>query len=228
MTAAERVAEVRGRIEAAARRAGRGADEIELIAVSKTHSVEAILAVAEAGVGVFGENRVQEAETKIPRLSGFRWHFIGRLQRNKARKAVELFEMIHSVDSIRLGRTLARLGRERNRPVEGLIEVNLGGEESKGGVDPEDLEALVEALTIEEGLRIRGLMTVPPFAEDPEESRPYFRQLAELSRQVEARGVPGVSLEHLSMGMSADFEVAIEEGATMIRVGTALFGPRQR
>lgn len=226
MTTAERVEQVRARIERAAARAGRDPRQIELIAVSKTHGLEQIDAVAAAGVRSFGENRIQEAVEKIVRRPELSWHFIGRLQRNKARRAVEHFELIHSVDSLRLGQALDRIGCEMGREVEALVEVNLGGETSKAGVAPDQLEDLLRGLAGLEALRLRGLMTVPPRADDPQAVRPLFRALAEQQRRLRELGLPGVSLEHLSMGMSGDFEVAVEEGATMVRVGSALFGPR--
>ncbi len=230
---AARVADVRSRIEAAARRAGRDPRAVTLVGASKTVAPESIRAAHAAGVRVFGENRVQEAAPKIAVVPAARWHLIGHLQRNKARRAVELFELIHSLDSVRLAEVLDRLGQERGRPVETLIEVNLGGEETKTGFAPEDLRAALGELAGRPGLRILGLMTIPPFFDDPEAARPFFRDLAALARDLSeagrdlaARGRPGVTCEHLSMGMSGDFEAAVEEGATFVRVGTALFGPR--
>ncbi len=227
MTVTERVREIQRRIEAAARRAGRDPAEVTLVGASKRQPVERLLEARDAGVRVLGENRVQEALAKVPQVPGVRWHMIGRLQRNKARKAVEVFELIHSLDSLRLAETLDRLGVERGRPVECLVEVNVGGEESKGGVAPEDLGPFLEAVAGREGLRVLGLMTIPPWREDPEDVRPYFRLLRELAEEAAARRLPGVAMRELSMGMSHDFEVAIEEGATFVRIGTALFGPRE-
>ncbi len=226
MTVTERVREILGRIESAARRAGRDPAEVVLVGASKRQPIERLLEARDAGVRVFGENRVQEALGKIPQVPGVRWHMIGRLQRNKARRAAEAFELIHSVDSLRLAEVLDRLGRERGRPVECLVEVNVGGEETKGGVAPAELPGFLEALAGREGLRVLGLMTLPPWREDPEEVRPYFRQLRRLAEEAAARRLPGIEMRHLSMGMSHDFEVAIEEGATFVRIGTALFGPR--
>jgi len=226
MTVTERVREIQRRIEAAARRAGRDPTEITLVGASKRQPVERLLEARDAGVRVLGENRVQEALAKVPQVPGVRWHMIGRLQRNKARKAVEVFELIHSLDSLRLAETLDRLGMERGRPVECLVEVNVGGEESKGGVAPAELPAFLEAIAGREGLQVLGLMTIPPWREDPEGVRPYFRLLRELAEEAAARRLPGVTMRELSMGMSHDFEVAIEEGATFVRIGTALFGPR--
>lgn len=223
---ARRVARLFERIETACHRGGRNLREVTLVAASKTMPVEAIRAAAEAGVAVFGENRVQEAIRKIEALPGLHWHMIGTLQRNKARKAIDLFEMIHSVDSLELGLTLERLGRERHRPVEALLEVNVGGEETKGGFPPGEIPETLRRLAGLEGLRIRGLMAIPPPVADPEESRRPFRTLRQLAEDLDRLSLPLVAMQELSMGMSDDFEIAIEEGATLIRVGTALFGPR--
>ena len=225
---AERLANVRARIERAARGVGREPSSVTLVAVSKTVGLEQILEAVEAGQRDFGENRVQEALGKIAGLPGIRWHMVGHLQRNKARHVVGRFELIHSVDSARLVDVLDRLGRERGLVVRTLVEVNVGGEASKSGVLPGDLPALLDHAAGREGLAVEGLMTVPPWTEDPQDARPFFVALARL-REAESRAArPGVHLEHLSMGMSHDFEVAIEEGATIVRVGTAIFGPRPR
>jgi pyridoxal phosphate enzyme (YggS family) len=214
----DRAREIARRVELAARRAGRPPSAVTLVAASKSQPPAALAEAFAAGIRVFGENRVQEAEPKIAALPGPRWHFIGRLQRNKARRAVELFELIHSVDSVRLAEALARLGEERGRPVCVLVEVNLGGEATKGGFEVDELPEALAALAGRPGLEVQGLMTIPPPVDDPEQSRPFFRRLAELARRHD--------LPQLSMGMSDDFEVAIEEGATFVRVGTALFGER--
>ncbi len=225
---AGRLAGVRERIERAARRAGRDPSSVTLVAVSKTVEPARILEAIEAGQRDFGENRVQEALDKIPRLPAVRWHMVGHLQRNKARRVVGRFELIHSVDSLKLVDVLDRLGRERGFVVRALVEVNVGGEASKSGVAPEDLPALLDHAAGREGLAIEGLMTVPPWAEDPQDARPFFAALARLRDRESRAARPAVRLEHLSMGMSHDFEVAIEEGATIVRVGTAIFGPRAR
>ncbi len=221
-----------GRIAAAAVRAGRDPGSVTLVAASKTQPVDALRAALAAGVPVLGENRVQEAEPKIAALTGgvaggvVRWHFIGRLQRNKARRAVELFELIHSLDSLRLAEVLDRLGQERGAPVPALVEVNLGGEDSKGGFEPGDLPEALRRMDGLPGLAVRGLMTIPPPVDDPEASRPHFRRLRDLAGGVAALGLSRVTMAELSMGMSDDYEVAVEEGATFVRVGTALFGAR--
>lgn len=204
----------------AAERAGRRAGEISLVAAAKTRSAAEIDAAIAAGIGDVGENYVQEASARKAEVRGAaNWHMIGRLQRNKARKAVETFSIIQSVDSLPLGVALARLGSERDEPVRVLIEVNLGGEATKGGVEPDALAELVGRLRELRGLAVEGLMTVPPPG-PPESVRPLFSRLRELGERLR--------LHELSMGMTDDFEVAIEEGATMVRIGRAVFGEREK
>jgi PLP dependent protein len=224
-----RLALVRQRMDACASRAGRAPEEMTLIAVSKTHPPEILRRAIEAGALDLGENRVQEADAKITELGreSARWHLIGHLQANKARRAVALFDVIHSLDSASLARRLDHLCADASReelPV--LIQVDLAGEETKSGVDEEELPRVVEAVVACERLRLAGLMTLPPFFEDAELARPYFRRLRELRDALTSGGNFGPERGELSMGMSHDFEVAIEEGATMVRVGTAIFGAR--
>jgi PLP dependent protein len=228
----ERLAEVRRRIEQAALRANRTPEEIRLVGVSKTQPAELLKLALAAGLRDFGENRVQEADAKIAEVGrrDARWHLIGHLQANKARRAVVLFDLIHSLDSISLARRLDRLCIEEGReelPV--LIQVDLGGEATKTGVSEEELPLMVAAVTAAERLRLRGLMTLPPFFEEAERVRPFFRRLRELRDALFAREAFGAngSGGELSMGMSHDFEIAIEEGATLVRVGTAIFGERR-
>lgn len=210
---------VRERVARAAERAGRRPDDVLLIGVSKTVDVERIRRALAAGIGALGENRVQEAKTKIEALGRpVPWHLIGHLQTNKARDAVALFDVIHSVDRVELAREIDRRAQARDRIIDALVEVNLGGEASKGGAAPDGVGAVLDALSGLGHLRVRGLMAIPPVVERAEEARRWFRALRELG---ERHG-----LKELSMGMSADFEVAIEEGATMVRVGTAIFGAR--
>jgi hypothetical protein len=223
---ADNLAEVRGRIAAACARAGRDPAAVTRGGVTKPVPVPAIRAALDAGLAVLGENRVQEALPKLDELPGARWHFIGELQRNKARRVAERFELIHSVDSLRLGEALARIGEELGRPVRALVEVNVGGEASKAGIEPDELEPLLRGLAGRPGLVIRGLMAVPPPVDDPEDARSYFRRLAELAHAAAELGLAGVAMDELSMGMTHDFEVAIEEGATFVRVGTGIFGAR--
>jgi pyridoxal phosphate enzyme (YggS family) len=215
----ESLARIEGRIQQAAHRAGRPRDQITLVAVTKTFPAAVTREAYALGLRHFGENYIQEFERKVPELAGLseaRFHFLGHLQSNKVRLASELFHAIDSLDSDKLARKINDIGIQQNV----MIEVRLGNEASKSGVDPEALPALVDAVRACSNLTLRGLMTMPPFADDPEESRPYFRQLHRLA------GRHGLSC--LSMGMSQDFEVAIEEGATQVRIGTALFGLRQK
>jgi PLP dependent protein len=226
----ERLDEVRRRIERRARLAGRDPAEITLVAVSKTHPPALLRRAIEAGATDLGENRVQEAEVKIEEVGRrqARWHLIGHLQANKARRAVTLFDVIHSVDSVALARRLDRLCAEEGRaflPV--MIQVDLAGEKTKSGVSEDDLPLLVSAIKSSERLRLTGLMTLPPFFEEAERARPYFRRLRELRDAHRERDDFGDHRGELSMGMSNDYEVAIEEGATMVRVGTAIFGERR-
>jgi len=222
---AENLNLIQQRIAAACARAGRDASSVILIAVSKTHPPEAIKLAADAGLLTFGENKVQEAKAKIPLCPGnLRWHFIGHLQSNKCRDAVELFSMIQSVDSLALAHELNKRCDLAAKTLPVLLEVNVAGEASKFGYPPERLLAELAALNALPRLEIHGLMTVPPYVTDPEKARPHFRRLRELKTECEQ--ILGAPLPHLSMGMSGDFEVAIEEGATIVRVGTALFGER--
>jgi pyridoxal phosphate enzyme (YggS family) len=227
-----RAADVLGRVERAACRAGRDPAAVKLVAVSKTHPAALVReAAASAGLKIFGENRVQEAEAKIDELQAvpdLRWHLIGRLQPNKARRAVRLFELIHTVDTAALLERLERIcveeGRER---LEVLAQVDLAGEATKGGARAADLPSLFEVSGRCTRVHCRGLMIVPPFFKEMEQVRPYFRRLRELRDEWGARGAFGAEAGELSMGMSHDYEAAVEEGATLVRVGTALFGERE-
>lgn len=222
------LADVRGRMLEAARRAGRDPADISLIAVTKTHSAKIVEQALMAGITIFGENKVQEAEDKIAEIGRDRaeWHLIGRLQSNKARRAIQLFDVIHSVDSLDLARRLERICKEEDRArLRVLIEVDLAGESAKTGIAENDVHEVAGWLATCERLHLDGLMIVPPYFEDPELVRPYFRRLRSLRDALDEQGlIAGTG--HLSMGMSHDFEVAIEEGATMVRVGTAIFGAR--
>ncbi len=222
----DRIRRVLERIGQAEERSGRPPGSVVLLAASKTRPVEVLQEAWKAGIRRFGENRVQELVAKAPHLPEAEWHMIGRLQRNKARRAVNSAELIHSLDSPSLAETLDRLGRERSRPVHALVEVNLGGEAAKGGIAPQDLPAFLQTLAGRDGLQIQGLMAIPPPGRTAEDSRAHFRSLADLARAAAERRLPGVEMKHLSMGMSADYVVAIEEGATIVRLGTEVFGPR--
>ena len=222
-----RVHAVQERIRAACARCGRDPATVHLIAVSKTHSAEQVAAVAACGLTVFGENRVQEALAKIPAApSHLSWHLVGHLQRNKAHAAAGAFDLIHSVDSVRLLETLNQAGDEWGRTVRVLLEVNVSGEASKFGLPPAEVPAVLAAANRLARIEVRGLMTIPPFTEDAERARPHFRRLRALRDQWRAE--TGHTLDELSMGMSHDLEIAIEEGAHWVRVGTSLFGARAR
>lgn len=224
----DRVAAVLRRIQEAARRTGRDPTDVQLIAATKTVPVERIREGMAAGITVCGESRLQEALPKIDalRLEGTRWHFIGRLQRRKVRHVVGVFDLIHSVDSLELAREIDRRAGEAGLRQTVLLEVNLGAEQTKGGFLPEQVGSVLPDLAGLSSIHVKGLMAVPPLTADAESSRPYFRRLRQLARELEARPFPNVSLTELSMGMSADYDVAVEEGATMVRVGTAIFGAR--
>lgn len=225
----QRLNEVMGKIDTVARRCGRDPKEITLVAVSKTHPVEILLAAIANGLTDFGENRIQEAESKIPRVGqkAARWHLIGHLQTNKANRAVKLFDIIHTLDSAALAQRLDRLCAEAGRDqLDVLVQVDQGGEATKSGVLIQDLPELLNVVSACSRLRLRGLMTLPPFFEDTARVRSFFKSLRELRDELKADGVFGDDQGELSMGMSHDFEVAIEEGATMLRIGTAIFGER--
>lgn len=226
----DRLEQIRERIARAAQRVGRRPTEITLLGASKQVDPERILLAIECGLHHIGENRVQEAEAKLASIPALReratWHMIGHLQKNKVRRALRLFDVIQSVDSIRLAQALERVAGELGRALPVYIEVNVAEEATKFGVRPDDLFPLAETLAGCAHLRVDGLMTIPPYTDDPEAARPYFRQLRELLDELNRRRILPGEIRGLSMGMSHDFEVAIEEGATLIRLGTAIWGPR--
>jgi pyridoxal phosphate enzyme (YggS family) len=227
------IAEVQQRTADASRRVGRQPQEVVLMAVSKTHPAERIRAAYGGGIRVFGENRVQEFAGKASSLldlADAQWHMIGHLQSNKAAKAAELFGAVDSLDSLKLAERLNAAAESQNKKIPVLIEMNVGGEAAKSGVPPEsrDLEDLLLAAPRFGALEFRGLMTVPPFSEDAEDARPYFRRLREIRDTIARRKLAAISMDVLSMGMSHDFEVAVEEGSTCVRVGTAIFGERPK
>jgi pyridoxal phosphate enzyme (YggS family) len=233
MSISANISSVQERITAAARRAGRNLDDVILMAVSKTQPPERIYEAYGAGLRTFGENRVQEFAGKaqaLRDLNAAEWHMIGHLQTNKAAKTAELFRAVDSVDSLKLAEKLDAAARTLGRKLDVLIEINVGGEAAKTGVtsDSPALDELLIAAPRLEALVFRGLMTVPPFTRDPQGARPYFRKLRELRDRIAARKLPAVGMDQLSMGMSHDFEVAIEEGSTHVRVGTLIFGERTR
>jgi PLP dependent protein len=220
---------IREKIAQASAACGRSVDEISLLAISKTFPQDFIARAAAAGIRRFGENRVQEAETKIPPLrefQGLEWHLVGHLQTNKAQRAAELFDVIHSVDSIKLAARLNQASIEIGKTLSVLLQIDLGEEATKFGAEPGQIREIVEGIANFDALRLDGLMTIPPFFEDPEEVRPYFARLRELRDNLEMEQPGCLGQKHLSMGMSHDFEQAIQEGATILRIGTAIFGQR--
>ncbi len=220
---------VHTRIADAARKSGRPPESVRLIAVSKEIADDKIIEARKAGAVLFGENKVQEALDKIERLAGenIRWHFIGHLQKNKVKQVVGRFEMIHSIDSLELAEAVHKKSVDLGVVTPVLVQVNISGEESKFGISPGELEGFLRPVSRLPGIRVEGLMTIPPFDPDPGKSRPYFVRLRELRDRCAGLAIENISMDELSMGMSNDFEVAVEEGATIVRVGTAIFGPRR-
>ncbi len=233
MSIASNLSEIHDRIEKAAARAGRNSSDVALMAVCKTFPAEAILEAHDAGQRLFGENRVQEFADKHPKvaaLSDARFHMIGHLQSNKTIKAAEIFHAVDSIDSTKLAQRLNDAAQKLGKILDVLIEINVGGEEAKTGIAPDspEIDSILSQAPGLKNLHVRGLMTVPPFTDDPEGARPYFRKLRELRDRLAARQPPSITLDVLSMGMSHDFEVAIEEGSTCVRIGTAIFGVRPK
>lgn len=223
----ENLALIQEKIAAAAVKSGRQPEDICLVAVTKTVPPERIKEAITAGIGHIGENRVQEAVAKAEAIPpGVTWHLIGHLQRNKAKQALPMFDLIHSLDSLRLAETLQQRAEELDRTVNCLVEVNVAGEETKHGIAPDQVLPLLRQVSALPRLSVHGLMTVAPYVDDPEEVRPVFRRLREMARAIDKLQLPRVSMDQLSMGMSGDFEVAVQEGATMVRIGSAIFGAR--
>jgi pyridoxal phosphate enzyme (YggS family) len=224
----ERYDAIMGRIRRATVECGRSPEAVRLVAVSKTVPADRVLAAIEAGMTVFGENYIQEARDKIDRMAQVpvSWHFIGHLQSNKAKYAVPIFDLIHSVDSFKLALEIDKQARKHGKTQDILIQVNVSGEASKSGIEPGEALALAGEIAGLEHVALRGLMTMPPFFDDPERARPYFRALRQLADRIRQEGLAGVGMDELSMGMTGDFEAAIEEGATLVRIGTAIFGER--
>ena len=217
------------RIATAATGCGRNPQTVRLVAVSKTVDVDRVARAIDAGVTVLGENYIQEARDKFNALydRSVQWHFIGHLQSNKAKYAVRMFDLIHSVDSLKLAQAIDKAAAKNGKVQDILIQVNISREETKSGTSEADAVELVEAAGRLENIRVKGLMTMPPYYDDPDRARPFFRRLARLAETITARNLSGVAMDELSMGMTGDFEVAIEEGATLVRIGTAIFGARQ-
>jgi len=224
----ENLSQIKRRIIEAAKRAGRDPSGVRLLAVTKEQSDVTVAEGIQAGMTLLGENKVQEASSKIEALgrNGLEWHFIGRLQKNKVKFIFDLFDLIHSVDSLALAEAIHKTAQKIGSCMPVLLQINISGEESKLGMDPLDLPKEIEGVAKLEGVKIKGLMTIPPYTSDPENSRPYYARLRELRDTCSSLNIPRICLDELSMGMSNDYEVAIEEGATLVRVGTGLFGPR--
>ena len=213
------------KIKKAALRASRNPEKIKLVAVTKTATIEQIIEAISAGVKIIGENKVQEAKEKYQILSAdIEWHLVGHLQTNKVKYAIEIFDLIHSVDSIKLAKEIDRRSLQFGMITNVLVEVNVSGEETKYGIKPEEVEPFLKEISEFSRIKVRGLMTIAPIAEDQEEVRPYFRKLRELSEEIKSQHIKNVKMDYLSMGMTEDFEVAIEEGANIVRIGRGIFG----
>lgn len=225
----DRLLDIKRRIETAARRSGRPPEAVRLVAVAKTHPAELVRCAIAAGVTIVGENYIQEASNKFDALIDqmVSWHFIGHLQRNKAKYAVRMFDLIHTVDSIKLARELEHQAQKAGKVQDVLVQVNIGGEASKSGVAEQALADLLYGIHNLPHIRVRGLMTLPPFFDDPEGARPCFAAMRRLSERVRSWVIPNIEMAELSMGMTGDFETAVEEGATLVRIGTAIFGERR-
>ena len=225
----DRLEKIRLRIAQAAQACGRDAAEVRLVAVSKTMDAQQVARAIDAGADILGENYIQEAREKFNLLYDrpAQWHFIGHLQSNKAKYAVRMFDLIHSVDSLKLATVLDKEARKRDKVQDILVQVNISREETKSGIDATEAIELIRQISRLDHIRVQGLMTMPPFFDAPERARPYFHELAQLRDQIVSLDIPGVHLKELSMGMTGDFEVAIAEGATLVRIGTAIFGARQ-
>jgi len=224
----ENLERVQEKIEKAAFKAGRDPRTVMLVAVSKTVEAERVHEAIQAGVNILGENYVQEARDKIDKLGHtVEWHFIGHLQTNKAKHAVDLFDVIHSIDRVDLAQEIDRIAAKKGKTIPALIQVNISGEESKHGIDRDGLIRLIDEIIPLRNISLQGLMTMPPYFDNPDMARPYFQVLRGIKEEMNQRFKGGISLQELSMGMSSDFEAAIEEGATLVRIGTAIFGERQ-
>ncbi len=222
------IKDIRSRIQKAAKKSGRSVDEVKLVVVTKTVEAERINEAIRAGVDIIGENRVQEAEAKFCQITQrVEKHLVGHLQTNKAKKAIELFDFIQSVDSIHVAEEISRRALQRGKAMDVLVEVNTSGEATKFGIEPERVLSLIETISKLEGIRIKGLMTIGLFSDNPEDTRPCFKKLKTLFEEIKSADIPNVEMHYLSMGMTSDFEVAIEEGSNMVRIGTGIFGPRR-
>jgi len=227
-TIEENIKDIRSRIEKSAEKSSRRAKEIKLVVVTKTVEIDRINEAIRGGIDIIGENRIQEAEAKFNQLTeNVEKHLVGHLQTNKAKKATELFDLIQSVDSVRVAEAISRKAMEKGRVMDVLVEVNTSGEATKFGVEPDQVLSLIETISKLEGIKIKGLMTIGLFSDNPEDTRPCFKKLKTLFEEIKSANIPEVEMRFLSMGMTSDFEVAIEEGSNMVRVGTGIFGPRR-
>jgi pyridoxal phosphate enzyme (YggS family) len=223
----ENLKEIRSRIAKTATKGGRRGEEIRLVAVTKTVEVERIKEAIRCGVEIIGENRIQEAESKFTQIGeNVEKHLVGHLQTNKAKRAVELFDLIQSVDSLHIAQEISTRASQIGKVMDVLVEVNTSGEKTKFGVEPEETLSLIEAISKLEKIRVKGLMTIGLFSDNPEDTRPCFMKLKTLFEEIKSANIPNVEMYYLSMGMTSDFEVAIEEGSNMVRIGTGIFGPR--
>lgn len=223
----QNIQQIKSKIKAAAERSGRNWEDIHLVAVTKNFSAEVVQAAVDCGIVLLGENRVQEAKSKIELVKGdVKWHLIGHLQRNKVKTAIGMFSMIQSLDSFRLAEEIQKRAEQAERVVDVLVQVNIGREITKYGIDPDNTESFIEKVSSFPNIKIRGLMAIAPFKENPEDVRSYFRHLYNIFESLKQKSIRNVNMEYLSMGMSHDFEVAIEEGANMVRIGTGIFGTR--
>ncbi len=225
----ENIANIKSRIKFAAERAGRNPENIDIVAVTKTITPEIIQKAVDSGLVLLGENRVQEARDKKELVNGnVQWHLIGHLQRNKVKMALGLFSMIQSIDSLPLAEEIQKRAEQIQQTVDVLVQVNIGREKTKYGVDPDNTKSFIEKIALFPNLKVRGLMAIAPFKQNPEDVRQYFRQLREIFENIKQTHIDNVNMEYLSMGMSNDFEVAVEEGANMVRIGTGIFGSREK
>ncbi len=224
----DNIDKIRERIRCAATESGRDPDAVTLVAVTKTMSLETVEKAIDLGINIVGENYIQEARNKFNALydKPVKWHFIGHLQSNKAKYAVRIFDLIHSVDSVKLAKEINKHADKNNKIQDILVQVNISEEASKSGVTKDETINIIKNISCMENIRVKGLMTMPPFFNAPEKVRPYFKALNDLKTEIEKENIPNVRMEHLSMGMTGDFEVAIKEGATLVRIGTAIFGER--
>ncbi len=224
----ENINDIWSRIEESAEKAGKSKEDIKLVAVTKTVEVERIKEAISCGIRIIGENKVQEAESKFDQITEkVQKHLVGHLQTNKAKKALELFDFIQSIDSLRIAQEISRRASQMGKVMEVLVEINTSGEEAKFGIDPHQALSFIRSISTLEGIRIKGLMTIGLFSDNPEDTRPCFKRLKAIFHQLKEEGIPNVEMTYLSMGMTNDFEVAIQEGSNMVRIGTAIFGPRR-